>query len=150
MTLFSAPNDPFSHRTRIVLAEKGISIDIVSVDSAKFPEDLLGFVMKGEDAVILVRVGADAAEVNDLSDSGLVDGVLVGAGPLGDLRHEVIVGVEEAAGGEEAINGVGAFEGSGEESGIFDVADGGFYRFRHAYRQAHAPKALDAVAFMFF
>ena len=41
MTLFSAPNDPFSHRTRIVLAEKGISIDIVSVDSAKFPEDLL-------------------------------------------------------------------------------------------------------------
>ena len=34
MTLFSAPNDPFSHRTRIVLAEKGISIDIVSVDSA--------------------------------------------------------------------------------------------------------------------
>jgi len=41
MTLFSAPNDPFSHRTRIVLAEKGISIDIVNVDSAKFPEDLL-------------------------------------------------------------------------------------------------------------
>src|SRR3954452_24843852 len=41
MTLFSAPNDPWSHRTRIVLAEKGISIDIVSVDSAQFPEDLL-------------------------------------------------------------------------------------------------------------
>ena len=41
MTLFSAPADPWSHRTRIVLAEKGISIDIVSVDSAKFPEDLL-------------------------------------------------------------------------------------------------------------
>ncbi len=41
MTLFSAPNDPWSHRTRIVLAEKGISIDIVSVEAAKFPEDLL-------------------------------------------------------------------------------------------------------------
>ena len=27
MTLFSAPDDPWSHRTRIVLAEKGISIE---------------------------------------------------------------------------------------------------------------------------
>jgi RNA polymerase-associated protein len=41
MTLFSAPNDPWSHRTRIVLAEKGIAIDIVSVEPGRFPEDLL-------------------------------------------------------------------------------------------------------------
>ncbi len=41
MTLFSAPNDPWSHRTRIVLAEKGIGIDIISVEPGKFPEDLL-------------------------------------------------------------------------------------------------------------
>src|ERR671912_1345172 len=41
MTLFSAPSDPWSHRTRIVLAEKGISIDIVSVEPGRFPEDLL-------------------------------------------------------------------------------------------------------------
>jgi RNA polymerase-associated protein len=41
MTLFSAPNDPWSHRTRIVLAEKGIAIDIVSVEPGKLPEDLL-------------------------------------------------------------------------------------------------------------
>jgi RNA polymerase-associated protein len=41
MTLFSAPDDPWSHRTRIVLAEKGISIDIVSVEAGRFPEDLL-------------------------------------------------------------------------------------------------------------
>ena len=41
MTLFSAPADPWSHRTRIVLAEKGISIDIVSVEAGRFPEDLL-------------------------------------------------------------------------------------------------------------
>ena len=41
MTLFSAPNDPWSHRTRIVLAEKGIGIDIVSVEAGRFPEDLL-------------------------------------------------------------------------------------------------------------
>src|SRR5262245_57861870 len=41
MARFAAPNDPWSHRTRIVLAEKGISIDIVSVEPGKFPEDLL-------------------------------------------------------------------------------------------------------------
>jgi stringent starvation protein A len=41
MTLFSAPNDPWSHRTRIVLAEKGIGIDIVNVEPGKLPEDLL-------------------------------------------------------------------------------------------------------------
>jgi stringent starvation protein A len=41
MTLFSAPNDPWSHRTRIVLAEKGIAIEIVSVEPGRYPEDLL-------------------------------------------------------------------------------------------------------------
>jgi RNA polymerase-associated protein len=41
MTLFSAPGDPWSHRTRIVLAEKGIGIDIVSVEPGRLPEDLL-------------------------------------------------------------------------------------------------------------
>src|SRR5499425_3405138 len=41
MTLFSKPADPWSHRTRLVLAEKSISIDIVDVDDGLLPEDLL-------------------------------------------------------------------------------------------------------------
>jgi RNA polymerase-associated protein len=41
MTLFSTPTDPWSHRTRFVLAEKGIDIELVNVDPAKLPEDLL-------------------------------------------------------------------------------------------------------------
>jgi len=41
MTLFSAPDDPASHRTRIVLAEKGVEIEIVNVTPGRFPEDLL-------------------------------------------------------------------------------------------------------------
>jgi stringent starvation protein A len=41
MTLFSAPTDPWSHRTRLVLAEKGISIELVNCDPQKLPEDLL-------------------------------------------------------------------------------------------------------------
>ena len=41
MTLFSAPSDPWSHRTRLVLAEKGIAIDLVNVDMNDLPEDLI-------------------------------------------------------------------------------------------------------------
>src|SRR6202795_1397314 len=41
MTLFSAPADPWSHRTRIVLPEKGIAIELDSVDLNDLPEDLL-------------------------------------------------------------------------------------------------------------
>src|SRR5215467_563367 len=41
MTLFSKPADPWGHRTRLVLAEKSISVDIVDVDDGLLPEDLL-------------------------------------------------------------------------------------------------------------
>ena len=41
MTLFSKPNDPWSHRTRLVLAEKSINIEIIDVDERHLPEDLL-------------------------------------------------------------------------------------------------------------
>jgi stringent starvation protein A len=41
MTLFSAPADPWSHRTRIVLAEKSIGLDIINVEPGTLPEDLL-------------------------------------------------------------------------------------------------------------
>lgn len=41
MTLYSRPDCPHSHRVRIVLAEKGIGMDIVSVEGHKLPEDLL-------------------------------------------------------------------------------------------------------------
>lgn len=41
MTLFSAPDELASHRTRIVLAEKDVEIEIVSVTPGRFPEDLL-------------------------------------------------------------------------------------------------------------
>jgi stringent starvation protein A len=41
MTLFSQPHDPWSHRTRIVIAEKAVELDIVSVEPGRLPEDLL-------------------------------------------------------------------------------------------------------------
>ena len=41
MTLFSKPTCIHSHRTRLVLAEKNINIDISSVDGPDLPEDLM-------------------------------------------------------------------------------------------------------------
>lgn len=40
MTFFSNPKDHYSHRVRIVLAEKGVTVDIVDVDDNDKPEDL--------------------------------------------------------------------------------------------------------------
>lgn len=41
MTLYSSPSCYQSHRTRLVLAEKNISMDIVDVEDGSLPEDLL-------------------------------------------------------------------------------------------------------------
>lgn len=41
MTLFSNPVDPYCHRARIVLAEKGITFEINNVSEGNLPEDLL-------------------------------------------------------------------------------------------------------------
>lgn len=40
MTFFSDPRDHYSHRVRMVLAEKGVTVDIVEVDPSNKPEDL--------------------------------------------------------------------------------------------------------------
>jgi RNA polymerase-associated protein len=41
MTLFSRPTDIHSHRTRLVLAEKNINIEIATVLGSDLPEDLM-------------------------------------------------------------------------------------------------------------
>lgn len=41
MTLYSEAESPYSHRVRIVLAEKGVVADIIDVDVSNPPEDLI-------------------------------------------------------------------------------------------------------------
>lgn len=41
MTLYSGISDPFSHRVRLVLVEKGVNVDVIEVNSAETPEELL-------------------------------------------------------------------------------------------------------------
>lgn len=40
MTFYSDARDHYSHRVRIVLAEKGITVDVVEVEPGKIPSDL--------------------------------------------------------------------------------------------------------------
>ena len=40
MTFFSDGNSHYSHRVRIVLAEKGVTVDIIEDDSSNIPEEL--------------------------------------------------------------------------------------------------------------
>lgn len=41
MTLYSQPQDPQSHRTRIVLSEKDITVDVIDSRADALPEDVL-------------------------------------------------------------------------------------------------------------
>ena len=41
MTLYSRAMCPYCHRVRMVLAEKRVGVDIINVDGARLPEDLL-------------------------------------------------------------------------------------------------------------
>lgn len=41
MTLFSNPSDQYSHRVRMVLAEKGVSVEILDCDAKTMPPELL-------------------------------------------------------------------------------------------------------------
>jgi len=43
MTLFSDPSCPYCHRVRIVLAEKGITVDIVDVEAQDLPDEVMDF-----------------------------------------------------------------------------------------------------------
>ena len=41
MTLFSSASDLYSHQVRIVLAEKGVSVEVELVDEANLPAELV-------------------------------------------------------------------------------------------------------------
>jgi stringent starvation protein A len=41
LVLFCGAEDPWSHRTRLVLAEKNVPLEIVNVEAGRYPEDLL-------------------------------------------------------------------------------------------------------------
>ena len=70
MKLYSNSVDPFSHRCRIVLFEKGMDFEVIDVDQANKPEDL-SILSPYSDAPVLVErdlVLTDANIINDYID----------------------------------------------------------------------------------
>jgi RNA polymerase-associated protein len=56
MALYSGPTDPYSHRVRLVLAEKGIAVDILDIEkSAKIKEELLELSPYGKTPLLIDR-----------------------------------------------------------------------------------------------
>jgi stringent starvation protein A len=55
MTLYTGGSDPYSHRIRIVLAEKGISADVIEVADGQPPEDFLHLNPYGKLPMIIDR-----------------------------------------------------------------------------------------------
>ena len=43
MTLFSSASDMYSHQVRIVLAEKGVSVEVELVDEANLPAEPVSY-----------------------------------------------------------------------------------------------------------
>jgi len=41
MSMYSCHDESYSHQVRIVLAEKGVNVEIISINQHEFPEDLL-------------------------------------------------------------------------------------------------------------
>ena len=55
MTLYSGSQDLYSHRSRIVLAEKGVTVDVIQVDMKNRPADLLAINPYGSVPTLLDR-----------------------------------------------------------------------------------------------
>lgn len=56
MALYSGPTDPYSHRVRIVLAEKGIAVDILDIEkTVKIKEELLELNPYGKAPLLIDR-----------------------------------------------------------------------------------------------
>lgn len=93
MKLYSGTVDPFSHRCRIVLFEKGMDFEVIDVDLANKPEDLA--VLNPYNAVpVLVErdlVLSEANIINEYIDERFPHPQLMPADPVMRARQIVFV-----------------------------------------------------------
>lgn len=70
MKLYSNSTDPFSHRCRIVLFEKGMDFEVIDVDLTNKPEDLAVLSPYSDFPVLVERelVLTDANIINEYID----------------------------------------------------------------------------------
>lgn len=95
MTLYSGTTDPYSHRCRIVLFEKGMDFHVIDVDLANKPEDLAVINPHNQVPVLVERdlVLQQANIINEYIDERFPHPQLMPADPV--MRSKARLGLYE-------------------------------------------------------
>jgi RNA polymerase-associated protein len=93
MTLYSGTTDPYSHRCRIVLFEKGMDFQVIDVDLANKPEDLAVINPHNEVPVLVERdlVLQQANIINEYIDERFPHPQLMPADPVMRARARLFL-----------------------------------------------------------
>ena len=93
MTLYSGAMDIFSHRVRIVLAEKGVSADIINTDTTEKLEDLLELNPYGTTPTLVDRdlVLYDANIINEYLDERFPHPPLMPVYPVARAKTRLMI-----------------------------------------------------------
>lgn len=93
MTLYSNPLDVFSHRVRIVLAEKGVSVEVINVDTNDKLEDLLELNPYGSTPTLVDRelVLYDANIINEYLDERFPHPPLMPVYPVARAKTRLMI-----------------------------------------------------------
>lgn len=93
MTLYSGTTDPYSHRCRIVLFEKGMDFQVIDVDLANKPEDLAVINPYNEVPVLVERdlVLQQANIINEYIDERFPHPQLMPADPVMRARARLFL-----------------------------------------------------------
>ena len=82
LTLFSSADDVLCHRVRLVLAAKGVTYDLITVDPKDPPEDLIDLNPTVRAPDLAARVGRETADfkkdVRKLKELGLTESLAIG------------------------------------------------------------------------
>ena len=93
MKLYSNSTDPFSHRCRIVLFEKGMDFEVIDVDLSNKPEDLAILSPYSDSPVLVERdlVLTDANIINEYIDERFPHPQLMPADPVMRARARLFL-----------------------------------------------------------
>jgi stringent starvation protein A len=93
MKLYSNSTDPFSHRCRIVLFEKGMDFEVIDVDLSNKPEDLSILSPYSDSPVLVERdlVLTDANIINEYIDERFPHPQLMPADPVMRARARLFL-----------------------------------------------------------
>ena len=69
MNLYSGTTDPFSHRCRIVLFEKGMDFQVIDVDLFNKPEDIAVINPYNRVPVLLIAISYSMSRTSSMSTS---------------------------------------------------------------------------------